>query len=176
MNKIINKNLIFFGLILSVIFTLNLLPAKADAFYYIGWVNGNYIGCETDLDSNGNFRGCEYRNNYHYINTTQSNSQTNLNSSVSNSSNTNNTTNSTVTKNTTNKTTTVSTAKKTDNNITDNNKSSLAAGLIFGSDGFMPTSLVQWILFLILAILIIILARKLFGIDKKYKERPLKHA
>jgi hypothetical protein len=92
-------------------------------------------------------------------------------STVSNVSNTTNTT----TKNTTTKTTTKSTAtKKTADTrdvvacSTDTNKDgSLAAGVIFGSSDFLPKNGVQWIFFLILMFLAIILVRKLFFTQKR---------
>lgn len=53
---------------------------------------------------------------------------------------------------------------------------SLVAGnAIFGSNSFMPTGLVQWILFAILILLIVIITRKIFVGDDE-KNRPLKHA
>ena len=67
----------------------------------------------------------------------------------------------------------------TSNTITFNDKtkgSNLAAGAIFGDNGFMPKSFIQWLLLLVLVFLGIVLWRKAYGKDKKYKETPLKHA
>ena len=61
MNKTTNKISIVIGAGVLSIFAFCILftsPIKANAFYYVGFVNGNYIGCETDLDSYGNFKGC----------------------------------------------------------------------------------------------------------------------
>jgi hypothetical protein len=54
--------------------------------------------------------------------------------------------------------------------------SNLAANAIFGSNSFLPSGIIQWILFAILILVIVIIARKIFGADKKYHETPLKHA
>ena len=53
--------------------------------------------------------------------------------------------------------------------------SDLAAGVIFGSENFLPSGLIQWIFFAILVLLIIILARKIFSAEK-YHSTPMKHA
>lgn len=54
--------------------------------------------------------------------------------------------------------------------------SALASNVVFGGDSFMPSGLVQWILLAIFILIIVILARKFFGKEKKYEEEPLKHA
>src|SRR3989344_3645823 len=56
------------------------------------------------------------------------------------------------------------------------NYSNLASNAIFGSGSFLPSGLVQWILFAILILLIVILARKIFGARENYDEAPMKHA
>ncbi|MBU0612161.1 hypothetical protein KKA39_02250 [Patescibacteria group bacterium] len=59
----------------------------------------------------------------------------------------------------------------------DNEKdSSLAAGAIFGSDGFMPRTFVQWLMLIVLVVLLVILVRKAYRKKEKYEEVPLKHA
>ena len=67
---------------------------------------------------------------------------------------------------------TSTTTKKTDTK----SGSSLAAGALFGENGFLPTSLVQWLVFILLFLLVVIIFRKVFGHSKKYHEEPLKHA
>lgn len=52
----------------------------------------------------------------------------------------------------------------------------LAANAIFGHVGFLPSGLLQWILFAILILIIVILTRRVFGGSKKYHDTPLKHA
>ena len=60
-------------------------------------------------------------------------------------------------------------------NQTDN-YSNLASNAIFGSDSFLPSGLIQWILFAILILLIVIVARRIFGAKENYDEAPMKHA
>jgi len=76
-------------------------------------------------------------------------------------------------------TNTSTTSKST--NATASNKStedgtSLAASVIFGEKSFMPSSIVQWILFAILILVIVILTRKIFGGEKEFHSTPMKHA
>ena len=54
--------------------------------------------------------------------------------------------------------------------------SDLAANAVFGTNSFMPSGLIQWILFAILILLIVILVRKVTGAEDKYHSEPLKHA
>lgn len=61
------------------------------------------------------------------------------------------------------------------NNSNGNQVGSLAAGAIFGSNAFLPSSLLQWIFFIILILLAIVLWRKLY-ISEEEKNKPLKHA
>ena len=63
------------------------------------------------------------------------------------------------------------------NNNANANKdvSDLASNAIFGSNTFYPSGLIQWILFAILILLIVILVRKIYGADKKYHSTPMKH-
>ena len=57
-----------------------------------------------------------------------------------------------------------------------NSYSTLTANAIFGTNGFFPSSLIQWLLFAIMITIIIILTRKFFGPAEKYHNEPLKHA
>lgn len=57
---------------------------------------------------------------------------------------------------------------------TNSNSSNLAATAIFGSNSFLPSGLVQWILFAIIILLIVILARRVFGAEAKYNKTPMK--
>ena len=52
----------------------------------------------------------------------------------------------------------------------------LTANTLFGGEGFLPNSILQWILLAILVLIIVILARKFFGLDEKFQETPLKHS
>lgn len=57
---------------------------------------------------------------------------------------------------------------------TDNN-SSLAANILYGSNSFLPSGLIQWILFAIFILILIILTRRIFGGREAYQATPLKH-
>jgi hypothetical protein len=54
------------------------------------------------------------------------------------------------------------------------NLSTLASNAIFGTSGFLPSGLLQWIFFGILILIIVILVRRVHG-AKEYHEAPLKH-
>lgn len=96
--------------------------------------------------------------------------------------NNNNNQSSTITKTTTttenNSNNTYSNTNQTENTTTTNDtnskSSNLAATAIFGSNGFLPSGLIQWILFAIIILLIVILARRIFGAKAKYNEAPMK--
>ena len=51
----------------------------------------------------------------------------------------------------------------------------LASNSIFATNGILPSSLVQWIFFAILVLLIVILVRKIYGGTERYHAIPLKH-
>ena len=80
--------------------------------------------------------------------------------------------------NTTN-TSTVTKAKSTSTTsaITTNTNSvsGLAANAVYGSNSFLPSGLVQWVLFAIFILLIVIMVRIIFGAKSKYLSTPLKH-
>jgi hypothetical protein len=54
--------------------------------------------------------------------------------------------------------------------------SALASNAVFGSNGFLPSGIIQWILFAIIILLIIIIVRKVMGASDRYHREPLKHA
>jgi hypothetical protein len=53
---------------------------------------------------------------------------------------------------------------------------SLAASVILGENTFLPSGVLQWILLAILILIIVILARRIFGGTQRYLQVPLKHA
>jgi len=54
--------------------------------------------------------------------------------------------------------------------------SNLAANAVFGStNSFMPSGLIEWVLFAILVLIIVILVRKIYGGSEKYHAMPMKH-
>jgi hypothetical protein len=57
-----------------------------------------------------------------------------------------------------------------------NTNQSLAASVILGTNSFLPSGIMQWILLAILILIIVILARRIFGGTQKYMQVPLKHA
>jgi hypothetical protein len=56
-----------------------------------------------------------------------------------------------------------------------NSANGLAASVVYGSNSFLPSGLIQWILFGIFILLLIILVRRIFGGREKYLATPLKH-
>jgi len=68
------------------------------------------------------------------------------------------------------------TIKTGDGASDDNGSGGLAANAFFGTNSFLPSGLVSWILLGMMILVIVILVRKIFGADKKYHETPLKHA
>jgi hypothetical protein len=56
------------------------------------------------------------------------------------------------------------------------NMSNLASNAVFGSNSFLPSGIVQWVLFGIFVLLIVILVRRIFGARDNYHSAPLKHA
>lgn len=76
------------------------------------------------------------------------------------------------------KTTTVSKAKTTTTVAKTNgdNFSTLAANALFGTNGFLPSGILQWLVFAIIILVLVIVARKAFGSEDKYHGSPMKHA
>ena len=95
--------------------------------------------------------------------TTINNTSSNNNSNYNSSSNNNNT-------NTSEENYSVSASDFNEN------YGSLTANALLGSDSFMPTGLVQWIVFVIMILLIIFLWRYVHRSEEKYMGEPLKHA
>ena len=56
-----------------------------------------------------------------------------------------------------------------------NTGNALAANAVFGSNGFLPSGIIQWILFAMATLLVVILARTIFGAKAAYHAAPLKH-
>ncbi|MDP2593230.1 MAG: IPT/TIG domain-containing protein [bacterium] len=53
--------------------------------------------------------------------------------------------------------------------------SNLTSNVIYGGNTFLPSGAVQWVLFAIIILLLVMLARKLFGGEEAYHATPLKH-
>jgi len=56
-----------------------------------------------------------------------------------------------------------------------NTYSGLAANAFYGISGFLPSGLIQWIMFAILILLLVILTRIIFNTKENYHATPLKH-
>jgi len=52
----------------------------------------------------------------------------------------------------------------------------LTANVLYGEGSFMPSSLIGWIFLAIIILLIVIITRKILGLDQKYHAAPLKHS
>lgn len=70
-------------------------------------------------------------------------------------------------------TTSGNTTSKTSGNV-NNGGNDLSANALFGSNGFIPSTFLQWVAVFILILLIIVLWRKLY-VSEKDKVEPLKH-
>ena len=53
---------------------------------------------------------------------------------------------------------------------------SLAASSIFGADGFMPKTIFEWFLLVIIMLFIVLVGRKVLRRNQKFQSSPLKHA
>lgn len=107
-----------------------------------------------------------------------SNSETfTINNVVANvNNNSQNNTYSNSTNSTTYSSNTDSTNTSNNTNSNSDTPSNLASNVIFGStDSFMPSGIIQWILFAILVLVIVILVRKISGASDEYHDAPLKH-
>lgn len=77
------------------------------------------------------------------------------------------------------KTNTVSKAKASTTvakNTNGDSFSTLAANALFGTNGFLPSGILQWLVFAIIILVLVIVARKAFGSEDKYHGSPMKHA
>lgn len=175
----------FYTLILLAILALGLLmvPMKAEAAYNYVFNSSTNVSNSFPAESNTanmNYVPTSYVNNTYYpVQTTQAQNyypyypvtvQTAY--VVPTVDSTNKTTVAKASTNTTAKKTTTTVAKTEVNDKYE----ALAANAIFGDVGFLPTGLLQWILFAILVLFIVILTRRVFGGSKKYHQTPLKHA
>lgn len=61
-------------------------------------------------------------------------------------------------------------------NPNDRTVSTLASNAIFGVNSLVPNGIIQWILFAIIILMIVILVRKIFGASERYHNSPLKYS
>ena len=165
MNKINNKKIIYSLEILTVLtFGIIIMPAKINAQYY----NDGYITIHGYVNNpvQNNNQG------YYYQTPIYVQPQALIPAPIIYSNNPNQTSTNSVTETNT----TTNNSDTTDTTTTDNNSSNLASNAIFGSNSFLPSGLIQWILLAIIILVIVILIRKISGAEDKYHSTPLKHA
>ncbi len=178
-NKITITSRIYFALgILAILaFGALIMPTRARAYV----INGSYV--VEDKSSYVNY-GYIPPNTYPTPNSTLINYSTTpvIYSSGSSTNQTNRTIiyRTVTAKNTSLNTNPVNTAttssNQNSNTVPISDYSSLTANAVFGSNSLFPSGLAQWIIFAILVLLVVMLARKIFGADKKYHATPLKQA
>ncbi len=164
-----NKNLMYFALAVMAILSLTVitLPNNAGAYFDSGFhlrTNLDYTP-PPDFQSNPAIVNNRTVNNYNSTNYNYSN-QSNHSSDSSSSDTTIETANET----------TATEENNTESRVTTTDFKNLTASAIFGSNSFMPSGLVQWVILAIFILLIILFIRRAFGLDEKYHSTPLKHA
>lgn len=124
------------------------------------------------------FPGGGYSNaEYFTINSLVPVANTNKNNNPSSTITRNTATNTNNTDNTYSNTTQTENTTNSDSDNTNSNASNLASAAILGStNSFLPSGLIQWVIFAIIILLIVIFVRRIFGARKKYEDSPLKHA
>ena len=150
---------------------------RADGFYitvFNGLPGGGYSNAAFFTIKNVSPASTNTSNSNNNFNNNSSGYDYSANSNFNNANNTANWNTNTYDaySNTTNTTTEINRT----NDTTGNSYSNLASNAIFGSNTFLPSGLVQWVLLAIIILIIVILARKIFGGEKSYHETPLKHA
>ena len=138
-----------------------MIPSKTNAQYY----GGGYVGNGGYVVSGGNISSENY-NQYNptpvYVNTYETVPVVKTNTTDSNT--------------TTTKTTTTNSTNTSVNNANTGNNSNLAANAVFGSNSFIPSRLIQWVIVAILILFIVVLVRRIYGGAEKYQSTPLKHS
>ena len=158
------------------------LPTQASAQYYYSSGNSvGYYGGTSYSDSQNYYQTPQYQNNYPtYYYQASNNAPAVVQNSTpaptptiySNSANPNAVSTTYTPKAVTN----TNTASTTANTTTATSTSSyLAANALFALNGFMPSGIIGWIFLAILILIIVILTRKVFGVEQKYLSTPLKH-
>lgn len=166
----INNKLIILSLGILTIIAFGIYSPKTYAYYL--YTNNGVVMMEDKV-----YPTVQYETTY------TNNSTPIVNQTNTTSNNTSETSDNTTTTNTTQNTNTTQTSSNTseeNNNVSTNdfNESygSLTANALLGSNSFMPTGLVQWIVFIIIILLIIFLWRYVHRSEEKYMMEPMKHA
>ncbi|MCX6752491.1 MAG: hypothetical protein NTZ87_03260 [Candidatus Nomurabacteria bacterium] len=160
MNKINTK---------SIIFNLGILAVSASLMIMSPTQSYGYNSYNSTSCSEG---GCNtvYNNAYSQPVTNNPTPVINPTNQSSNNSNTSTNNSNASVKKTSNVTMSGEVSKANENN------NNLAANAIFGSNSFLPNSLIQWIFVAIIILIIVILVRRVYGGNEKYNSTPLKHA
>jgi ATP-dependent Zn protease len=181
--KEINNKLILTLAILAFVFGLFLAsPVHADGTVYSGLVFTPYAPVYNSPNPNNYYNssnntpevipGCDGRTTG-FSSTTGQSCFGNL---VNNNSNSTTTTKNTDTNTTVSNNTNATTTNNTGNN-TNPTYGSLGANALVGSNnGFMPSGLLQWIIFILLVLALVFLWRYVHGSKEKYMLEPMKHA
>jgi hypothetical protein len=150
---------------------------RNDGGFYISVFDGQNINESysnaaffTVNNNSANSSASTNNNNYNNSNSNSSSSSNSTNSNNSNTTSANNNSSSSANTNSGGQTDSSQTGSTTSNSASD-----LASNAIFGSNSFLPSGLVQWILFGILILLVIILIRRIFGAKEAYEELPMKY-
>jgi len=188
MNKLNNTKIkygMFLGLLVLAVLAFGLTPLQTHAQVSDMIINGygpgnpvsggQYYNGYTNGYCNNSYNNCgQNYYPYYYINNPPAQTTTDY-SYIPTIYSTNGTA-------TGNKNKTVTTTKNTTINNTKTNTggeptdvNGLAANALYGSNGFMPSGIIGWILFAILILLIIILTRRVAGHSENYQATPMKH-
>lgn len=170
MSKLNNKSMNFGFKIMAILaFSLLILPMQA---------NAQRAGYVTPYNSTS-FNNYQYSNqNYYqpYQPVTYFTPQTTP-TVYSYSTNPNRTSSATTPKASTANTNTGSQNTSATNSATNpDSVSGLAATAIYGSNNFLPSGIIQWVLIAILVLLLVIVARRVWGARQNYDASPMKHA
>lgn len=160
-----NKKSIIYSLAILAILTFMVITIPKEASAVVAGYYNTYGSTRfnNDVDSNNGFITYQDRNEPSYNTTSTSNSNSNSNQTKSS--------------------TTINKSSTTTNNIVgedsedeQNELSNIAANAIFGTNSLMPSGLIQWVLFAIFILIVVILVRKVTGAENRYHAEPFKHA
>ncbi len=168
-NKKLNKSVFGFGLLAIMGLTFIAIPTSAQAYDEL--YGGGYFN-KRPAHNNESYIPRDNSNDPEYMR--GANTDSNSIGPVSTSNTTTETKSTTTKKTTTSKpatTTTTTTTEEPNDEV-----STLAGNAIFGSNGFLPSGLIQWTIIAILILVAVIIIRKITGAEDRYHGQPMKHA